>query len=158
MSRAEAWLVHLSALAVGLTGLAYGWMRYLCEPVDEFAVAHHPLEPSTKAAHIIAAPFLVFALAWIGREHVWARIADGWRPRRTTGIALAVVFAPLALSGYFIQTVDAGRDVWIWTHGLLGVVFVAGYAWHQLSPRAGRRARSRSDSGRTEEVRVPPPS
>ena len=41
MNRSTANFVHLTAAAVGATGLVYGWMRYVSEPADDFALFNH---------------------------------------------------------------------------------------------------------------------
>lgn len=137
MSRTAAWFVHLSAAVVALTGVVYGWMRYFCDPLDELAVVNHPWEPATKAWHIVLAPLLVFAVGLLWRAHIWGRIVSGWRPRRRAGIVLAASFWMLVLSGYLIQVIDSetGRVVSIWTHALLGTLWLLVYVWHQMSPR-----------------------
>ena len=38
MSRSAAWFVHGAGVLAGVTGLVYGWMRYVAEPVDEWAI------------------------------------------------------------------------------------------------------------------------
>ena len=139
MSRTCAWLVHASALAVGATGLVYGWMRYALEPVDEFALVNHPREPLLEDLHILAAPLLLFGCAAIWRTHVWARWRSGFRARRRTGLALALLLPPMALSGYVLQTRFAAdaRLAWIWVHATSSALWVATYVVHQVLP-AGR--------------------
>ena len=137
MSRAVAWLVHASVALAGATGLVYGWMRYLVEPADEWAVVNHPLEPTVKALHILLVPLALFACGLVWRGHVWGRIRSGFRHRRRTGILLAALLLPMAASGYLLQvsTDETWRAVWMWTHGITGVAWVLAYLVHQLSGR-----------------------
>lgn len=142
MSRTVAWFVHASAILAGGTGLVWAWMRYLCEPADEFALTNHPLEPETKALHVVFAPALLFAVGMLWRTHVWGRIRNGHRPRRATGVALAALFVPMAASGYLLQTAvdETWREVWVWVHVATGIAWALGYAVHQLASRGERRA------------------
>ena len=140
MSRACAWFVHGAALAVGITGLVYGWMRYLLEPVDEYALVNHPAEPLWKDFHVLGAPLLLFACALIWRAHVWARIRSGYPSRRPTGILLAVLLLPMVASGYLLQTRfgEPFRTGWIWIHGVTSTVWIVTYLVHQLSRKSDR--------------------
>lgn len=163
MSRCCAWSVHLTAAAVGLTGLVYGWMLYFAEPVDEFSVVNHPWQPDLQWAHLVLAPALVFACGAIWRAHVWVRLRSGYRKRRGTGLALAILLAPMVASGYLLQGAveDDWRAVWVWTHGVSSTLWLAAYAAHQIPRRAAaaqphtQSARSRAASS-TERMRMPP--
>jgi hypothetical protein len=138
LTRAAAWLAHSAAIAVGGTGLVYGWMRYVSEPDDEFALVNHPWEPDLRALHIVTAPLLVFACGLLWRAHVWGRIRAGFQSRRRTGILLAVLLAPMVASGYLLQvsTADVWRATWMWTHGVAGAMWALVYVAHQLTRRA----------------------
>lgn len=140
MSRACARFVHAAALAAGGTGVVYGWMRYLLEPVDEFALVNHPAEPLWKDLHILTAPLLLFACALLWRAHVWARWRGGYPHRRRTGIGLALLLPPVVVSGYVLQTRfgEPWRTGWIWVHGLTSSLWLVLYAAHQLQ-RPGPR-------------------
>ncbi|MCB9916482.1 MAG: hypothetical protein H6828_15245 [Planctomycetes bacterium] len=142
MSRGVAWSVHASNLAVGGTGLVYGWMRYLAVPADEFAVVNHPWQPLMQHLHVLAAPLLVFVVGLLWRDHVWRRWRAGQRSHRRSGVGLALGFAPLVLSGYLLQTSsDEGlRLVWAWVHDLSAVAWLALAAVHPFLPRAARAA------------------
>lgn len=137
MSRTAAWLVHGSVFLAGGGGLVYGWMRYFAQPADEFAVVNHPQEPLLKAAHILAAPLLLFACGLLWRSHVWGRIRAGFQPRRRTGILLAALLLPMSASGYLLQVSveDRWRTLWTWVHGTTACAWVVAYLVHQLSPR-----------------------
>ncbi|MFT7679960.1 MAG: hypothetical protein ACI8QC_003965 [Planctomycetota bacterium] len=134
MSRLVAWMVHISVLAVGLTGVVYGVMRYVLEPADEFALVNHPAEPNWKAAHILLAPLLLFACGLVWRGHVWLKISMRMPERRLTGILLALLLLPMAASGYLLQVSeqDSWREIWIWTHGISGSLWVLTYIAHRL--------------------------
>jgi hypothetical protein len=135
MSRASAWFVHASVLLAGATGVIYGWMRYFAVPTEEFSVVNHPWQPEFKALHILLVPLLLFGCGLLWRGHVWARIRSGAPQRRSTGLALAGLLLPMALSGYLLQVAadPTWREGWIWTHGLSSSLWLLIYAWHQLS-------------------------
>jgi len=136
VSRLTAWFTHLAALLVGGTGLAYGWARYFGQPADEFAIGH-PAEPHLMHAHIVLAPLLIFACGLLWRDHVWKRVASGFPKRRHTGLVIFATAWPMILSGVAIQAAvdDDWRLIWAWIHGIASVLWVLGYAAHQLSRR-----------------------
>lgn len=149
MTRGEAWTLHVASALVGGTGLVYAWMRYLVEPVDEFALANHPLEPVVQHAHVLVAPLLVFGAGLIFQRHVWARLASGFRPRRPTGMALALLLVPMVLSGYGLQTssAEAWRSAWITVHACTSFAWLALYGVHLLSPRPPEPAEPAAPQG-----------
>ncbi len=137
LSRAEAWSSHLANLAAGGTGLVYAWTCYLVEPADPFAVVNHPWQPALRHLHVLAAPLLLFACGWIGRDHAWRRVRSGHRERRRSGLALFLLVAPMALSGYLLQTGadERWRQVWVVVHVASSCLWVVAYLAHQLAPR-----------------------
>jgi hypothetical protein len=138
MTRRAAWFAHVAVILVGATGLVYGWMRYLVEPEDEFALSNHPLEPDLKAWHILLAPLLVFAVGTLWRRHVLGRLQSRAPERRRSGICLmALVFLMIA-SGYLVQTAEdeTWRTTWVWIHGVSSCVWLALYALHQTMTRS----------------------
>jgi len=139
VTRAEAWLLHLANLLVGGTGLVYAWLRYIAEPPDPFAVAHPALAP-VQHAHVWTAPLLVFAVGAIWRSHALAGLRLGARPRRSSGLALIAGFAPMAASGYLLQTAidPSWRRLWLILHLAASAVWLTATLVHQLA-RATRR-------------------
>jgi hypothetical protein len=137
VTRFEAWLLHLSNLLVGGTGLVYAWMRYLAEPADEFAIVNHPLQPTFQHAHILVAPLLVFGLGLVWRRHVATRVLGGHKPRRTTGLGLALTVAPMVASGYLLQTAESEgwRTAWIVVHLVTSGLWLAAYGAHLVKRR-----------------------
>lgn len=141
MTRAEAWFSHVSNLLVGGTGLVYAWTCYLTEPADPLAIANHPWQPALRHLHLLVAPLLVFACGLVWREHVWKRVRSGYPARRRSGLGLFALFAPMALSGYLLQTAadERWQRVWIVLHVASSLLWVLAYAVHQLSPRGARQ-------------------
>ncbi len=139
MTRNEARALHISTAVIGVSGLVYGWMRYFVEPdPDSFSIVNHPWEPQLRNIHLLAAPLLVFACGLVWRAHVWLRIRSKFRARRKTGLTLAVLVAPMIVSGYAIQvaTDEFWRDAWIVTHVASSVLWLAIYCVHQFAPRS----------------------
>lgn len=132
MSRSTAWFVHAAALLGGGTGLVYGWMRYLAEPADEFALVNHPAQPLVQALHLWTVPLLVFGGGLLWRDHVWARVRSGYPRRRKTGLALFALFFPMVLSGAVVQTAESEvmRTLAIWIHAVSGTLWFLAYAAH----------------------------
>jgi hypothetical protein len=141
VTRPQVWLVHASNLLVGGTGLVYAWMLYLSEPVDEFALVNHPWQPEVQALHVVTAPLLVFAAGWIWSGHVLRHWRLGTPRGRRTGIALALLLAPMVASGYLLQTAreESWREAWIAVHLATSALWVLAALVHPFLP-APRRA------------------
>lgn len=137
MTRGEKWLQHAANALVGGSGLAYAWTLYVAEPEDPFALVNHPWQPGLRAAHVVLAPLLVWGLAAIWRDHVWRRARGGFRPRRKSGLALAVLALPMIASGYLRQvaTGEVATEIWIGLHLASSSIWLAAYLVHQLTPR-----------------------
>jgi hypothetical protein len=134
VTRFEAWLLHSANLLVGGTGLVYAWMLYVCEPADELALVNHPLQPSVQHAHVLTAPLLIFAIGLVWRLHVAPRVKSGFRPRRKTGLTLALGALPMVASGYLLQTAEAEvwRQAWLAIHLATSALWIASYVTHLL--------------------------
>jgi len=142
MTRGEARWNHAANVLVGGTGLVYGWMLYFGEPVDDFALVNHPLQPDLQAWHVRLAPLLVFTVALIWAPHVWKRVRSGFRPRRATGLTLCASFWPMVASGYLLQTAvsEGWRLAWVVVHVATSILWLVFYGVHLLRPRPARGA------------------
>lgn len=135
------WLLWGSSLLTGLTGLVYMYMKYLLEPLDEWAVINHPLQPLVLKAHIVVAPIMVFAVGLIAADHIWRHFRQGARAGRRSGLLAMGVFVPMVLTGYLIQAVThAGwLQALAWTHVGMGVLYLLGLGLHHRVFRGRRR-------------------
>lgn len=134
----------LSTLGTAITGLIYFGMRQFLEPVNEWAVIHHPLEPWVLKAHILVAPVMVFSVGMVAWDHIWGHLRSGLPTGRKGGIVVTAVFGPLVLTGYLIQAVThpgvlAGLS---WSHLGLGIICFAFLASHRRVLRKRRILRS----------------
>ena len=150
MSRFEAWMLHLSNLLVGGTGLVYAWMVFLVEPADPYAVVNHPLQPQVQHLHILLAPLLVFTAGLVWRRHVWAQWKGGIADRRRSGLSMISLLVPMIVSGYLIQTAtgDEWRRIWVWVHVAASGLWLLGYLAHQV-PAIWRRLAASGPGGAT---------
>lgn len=148
MSDFQKWLLWGSSGATGLTGAVYWWMEHMMEPMSEWAVINHPLQPWTLKAHIVVAPLMVLAVGMISLDHIWKHYHGRVRRARTSGVATMSVIAPMILSGYLIQAVThAGwLTALVWAHVVTGVLYSVGLAWHKLALRGRRRSGRTRDS------------
>jgi hypothetical protein len=126
--------MHLSNLLVVGTGLIYAWMAYFVTSTDPYATVNHPWQPAVQHLHILVAPFLVFATGAIWRRHVWKSWQMDIRSRRRSGLGLALSLAPMAVSGYLIQTAvePPWRKAWVVVHLVTAGVWTGGYLLHQF--------------------------
>ncbi|MBL0314169.1 MAG: hypothetical protein IPP78_16015 [Holophagaceae bacterium] len=134
MTILERWSLHISAMLTGATGLLYGWLRYFGQRVGEFGVEPHPLQAMLQHLHVLAAPLLVFTLGLLVRGHVLPMWRSGRAGGRASGIVLALILAPMVLSGYAVQVAvePKWRLAFAWIHGALSMIFLVGYSLHQL--------------------------
>lgn len=134
MSRFERWLLHLSNLLVGGTGLVYAWMLYFLRPEDPYAVVNHAWQPQAQHLHVLAAPLLVFGAGMIWRNHVWAQWKLKVRRGLASGVTLGLTLIPMVASGYLLQTAvdDTWRKVWVGVHLASSGLWAAGYLAHQV--------------------------
>jgi hypothetical protein len=132
--------VHVATAAAAGTGLVYAWMRFLCEPADEFSLVNHPLEPLLADLHRLTGPLLVFGLGLLWATHVVPKVRSGARAGRRSGLALAVSALPMFASGYGLQaTLDETlRAVWSYVHLVLGLVWTAAFVAHVVGRRRTR--------------------
>lgn len=146
MNRFQRWFLWGSTLATALTGGVYGWMKHLMEPVSEWAVINHPLQPWVLKAHIVVAPVMVFAIGLVTVNHVWALHRAGLPRGRSTGRWAALGFAPLVFSGYLIQavTLPVVLAALAWLHLGLGLAWTAVMVGHRRAVRRGIRKRRRT--------------
>lgn len=128
-------------LLVSVTGIFYGVMRYLMEPVDPFSVVNHPWQGEVQHLHILVAPLLVFAVGLIWRRHILMHWQNGVKAGRRSGVEVMLTTTPMVASGYLIQTTvtDSWRLAWIVIHCTTSGLWVAGYLIHQIASRRGKR-------------------
>ena len=137
MKRWAVVLNHLACASVGLSGIAYGAMKYFMAGSDPDSRAGHPWQQPMLKLHILAAPFRVFALGLVFSGHALARLKGGMDAGRASGSGLLGLAAPMILTGALVQvlTGDAARKWTGWIHAGLGVVYLLAYAGHLLKKR-----------------------
>ena len=135
MKRGDKLFTHLSVACVGGTGLLYGALRYFGAAEDEFGPVSHPWTPTLQWLHVVTAPLFVFALGLIWHYHVVQKLKSGAPQRRRTGLALLSQALPMVATGYLLQvSVDEWwRDLWIWSHVVTSVLFLAAFVAHLLA-------------------------
>ena len=153
MSRFERILLALGASGTFLTGLLFGWMKYLMSTDDPFAVVNHPWQPVVLKLHILFAPVLVFAIGLVFTQHIWRQWRSPHRAGRASGFVTMLTVAPMVFTGYLIQAIPGGSLLtWaVWAHIVTGSVYFGMYAGHHVSMRW--RARRRRDAA-DERLRV----
>lgn len=136
----ERWATNLSTLLVGLSGLVYAAMKYLMTSADPFSVVNHPLQPWLLDVHVLSGPVMIFAVGWIARDHILAKIrarnGNGSRGRGT-GLLAVVCLLPMVATGYLIQvfTDETARAVCVWTHLITGSLYLLVFVAHVVVSR-----------------------
>jgi MFS family permease len=143
MSTFERALLHLSTWLATATGLVYLCMKYVMTTDDPFSVLHHPWQPHVLGAHLLVAPFLIFALGLITREHILGRLSDGRRMGGwASGIVTVLLAVPMIATGYLMQvfTNPGVRRVLVVTHVASGLLFALLFLGHLVAARHGKRS------------------
>ncbi len=136
-SRCAVYALGLLLLGSGAAWLVlHTWVRV----EGTFGPEHHPLEAWLMRLHgLLALPALV-GLGALLPAHVW----PAWRPRlrRTSGFALLVACAVLALGGWALYYVadDAARAWVSVSHWALGLALPVLLLAHIVGARRERRA------------------
>jgi hypothetical protein len=143
MSRLERWSMSVLTAIVGVTGLAYVWMKYLLTPADPFAVVNHPWQPYVLDAHVLAAPALMIVFGMVWTTHIRSRVAAGQRYSRRTGLISLWTFILMAGSGYALPvlTGELARRMAIVVHLASGSVFLIAYGAHVVASFVRNRQR-----------------
>jgi hypothetical protein len=147
MRRWQTWTHHLATLAVGGSGVSYWLMKNLMTSTDPFAVANHPLQPTMFSLHVFTAPLLVFLFGLMFESHIQRKLRAANTENRKSGIAAAVTFGVMTVSGYGLQvsTGELARQAALVLHLSSSAVFLLAYGAHQFVHyrmwRAGRAAR-----------------
>lgn len=150
MSRAQVVYLQLCVVVTALTGIVFAVMKYAMKSSDPFAVVNHPLQPYMLAAHVVVAPFLVFAFGWVFTNHIWPGFSSGIARKRKSGLWSMGAIVPMVLSGYLLQvsTADATRQAMAIAHWISSALFVVAYVIHLLTKKAARlRHRAAAASG-----------
>ena len=131
MTRVQIVCLHITVALVTLTGAVFAWMKYLMKSSDPFSVVNHPWQPHMLAAHVVAAPLLLFALGWTFGNHMWPKLMFG-APKRLSGLWSLWLIAPMVLSAYVLQiATDEGlRKAMAAAHWVTSAAFVVGYGIH----------------------------
>ena len=135
--------LYLSTITATISGVLYIGIRTFLEPADPWAIVNHPLEPWALKAHILTAPLMLFSVGLITAQHIIRSLKSSLPTGRQSGVIMTVIFGPLALTGYLLQTVISPlvTAVLSWAHLILGIICALALAihWRVLQGRRLRR-------------------
>lgn len=133
MRRWEKYAFNSLAMLISVSGVAYGWMKYLVQSDDPFAVVNHPLQPLMLHAHVLAAPVLLVVFGIVFNSHVGRKVG-GQVANRRSGLVSLMSMVVMTASGYLLQvtTADGLRHAWLVLHLLSGGFFVLAYSIHMI--------------------------
>ena len=143
MTTFQRQFVYISTIAAFISGVLYIGLRTFAEPEDPWAIVNHPLEPWALKAHILTAPIMLFAVGLITAQHIIRSLRSSLPNGRQSGLIMTVLFGPLALTGYLLQTVISPlvTSILSWTHLGLGLICAVALAihWRVLQGRRLKR-------------------
>jgi hypothetical protein len=140
----ERWSFTLLALAVAASGFLYGWMKYVGQPVDPFAVINHPWESSMLHLHVLVSPPFVLLFGMILNSHIMKKLQATGMPNRRSGLISLGTFVAMIASGYLLQvaTVETWLRALVAIHVASGAIFTLAYLVHLVaSHRLAQRTR-----------------
>ena len=148
MKRWERWTFNAAALVVVASGLAYGWMKYLLESSDPFAVVNHPWEAAMLQMHVLASPPFILIFGVVLNSHIMRKLGASRSRNRFSGYLSLGLFAAMVASGYLLQTVTAERwlSALVAVHVGSGLLFALTYVTHLINSvrlTSGRQFTSR---------------
>ena len=134
MRRGELVLLSMATLVAGGTGVVLYIMKEWLEPTDPFSVINHPWQPFMLKAHLMAVPFLIFAVGLIFSTHAAHRFRSGSTGGRRSGVGLLLLFIPLVVSGVAVQILvdESWRNSAVWIHLLAGAAFLGFFVLHRV--------------------------
>jgi len=158
MTSFERIFLNLSTAIVGLSGLAYGVMKYLMTTDDPFAAVNHPLQPWALDLHLLGAPLLIFGIGLVIQDHILAQLRKKPnRGGRGTGLVALACLLPMASTGYLIQVFinETARAICVAVHLTTGIVYLWVYVAHLAISRriAARRKLAAVTSSEEERYR-----
>ncbi len=129
-------LLNTSVALMTLTGIIFAAMKYWMKSSDPFAVANHPWQPHMLTAHVLIAPFAVFAFGWTFSNHIWPALVNR-APNRASGVVSMLLIAPMVATGYLMQvsTADATRHAFAMAHWISAGLYVVVYVAHLTGRR-----------------------
>jgi len=140
----ERWSFGVLSLIVGVSGIAYLWMKYFVENSDPTAVVNHPWQPAVFNLHVLASPALILMFGIVFNSHIVRKLGNRRPPNRRTGLISLVTFGTMGVSGYALQVITS--EAWlaavVVVHVASGLVFGAVYVTHLLISLKITRARS----------------
>ena len=143
MTTFQRQFVYISTIAALISGVLYIGLRTFAEPEDPWAIVNHPLEPWALKAHILTAPIMLFAVGLITAQHIIRSLRSSLPNGRQSGLIMTVLFGPLALTGYLLQTVISPlvTSILSWTHLGLGLICAVALVihWRVLQGRRLKR-------------------
>jgi len=115
--------------------VVYAWLKYGLRAVDPGSLTRSAWQPTAQHLHMLAAPLLIFAVGLIWRRHPLSQWRRRVRNRRSSGLSLIAMLAPMVLSGYLLETatVPLWHRVWVWVHLSTSAIWLAAYLAHQLT-------------------------
>lgn len=134
MTKSERNNIFMINYAVALTSIVYFIAKYFMIIEGDWGPQTHPLAIWFQKVHIISTPLLVFAVGSIFSNHIWKRIKSGYRPSRTSGIFLLVLFVLMSFTGYLIQILDSQllREYSSYLHLGTSFIWMIGFSFHHM--------------------------
>lgn len=130
--------MHIANAVVAVTGLVYAWMLYFVVPDPAtFSVVNHPWQPTVQHAHVLAAPFLVFAIGVFWWSHALRHYSKGMREGLRSGLSMMGLAMPMVVSGYALQVSieEFWRTLWTALHVSTSLLWIGAFIVHWLVHR-----------------------
>lgn len=132
MTKSQKQFLHWANMINIFIGIVYGVFRYTVKVDGPFGPTPHSWQPFFQYAHILAVPWLVFAVGVIWTSHIQKKIDNDSPKRWMSGYLLIITFFIMTISGYFLQMpiTNNNRLITIFIHGFIAALWTLSYLVH----------------------------
>jgi hypothetical protein len=129
-------LSHWSNYLLIASGVIYGVLKYTMQVESEYGLRPHEWQGFTQGLHIVISPLMVFSLGSLWWQHI-LKMKENSKMKRRSGLSMLYLSIPMILTGYFIQVFyqPTLKEVFIWGHVLLSIVWTLLYVIHHFLGR-----------------------
>jgi hypothetical protein len=126
--------MHISNYLIVLTGIGYGVLKYFMKVDSQYGLLPNPNQKFFLYAHILVAPIFIFGIGCIWNSHIQVKRQLKQTPKKITGKSLFYLVFIMIASGYLIQTQVELKNIWIWVHIVISVIWIPLYLVHHFKP------------------------
>lgn len=131
---------HFAHYLAVLSGLGYFIVIEFFKVDSKYGIRPHETQGYWQGFHILAVPFLVFAVGLLWNDHILKKLKSKTNHKRKSGIILLISFFLMTISGYLIQLIthEAILEICIDIHVYISFLWIIFYGYHQFADKLKR--------------------